>query len=293
MIKTGLLSFALLFLLGTDAFAGSSAHGGSAIVCRDRHGGIISTELTDSYEQGDLRLLPEETSETEVFYNALDRLDFRPDLQMWFQETFIRFQGWMKLTTEPLPLVRDLGNAKALGHRCEYQQLAVFDGTQLLVDSEVYNALPRRDRAALIIHEAIYYIARNFKGVEITDSSWSRKVTGELTSQRNVPDAEALLQTALEQITFRLLPGVYRIGDCRVSLSFDDEEEAPSIRLYTGRVSRCTSLGITQNETMLQLDWKTGEYYSSTGQHLVPGLWMFNLDAHAFGHSGIFWANNP
>ncbi len=291
MIKTSLLSLALLLNLSSEVLAGSETHGGSAIVCRDRRGGIISTELTDSYEQGDLRLLPEETSETEVFNNALDRLDFRPDLQMWFQETFIRFQDWTKLSAEPLPLVRDLGNAKALGHRCEYQQLAVFDGTHLLVDSELYNALPRRDRAGLIVHEAIYYIARNFKGVEITDSSWSRKVTGELLSQRNVPDAEALLQTALAQITFRLLPGVYRIGDCRVSLSFD--YETPSIRLYTGRVSRCASLGITQNETMLLLNWKTGEYYSNAGQHLVPGLWKFDLDAHSFDHSGFFWSNNP
>lgn len=289
MIKTTLLSFALLFIC-SEAFAGSESHGGSSIVCRSRRGAIISTELTDSYEQGEFRLIPPETSETDVYYAALNRLSFRPDIQVWLKEALTSFQSWVKPSDGALPRVADLGRARRLLPGCEYRQLAIFDGSRILVDPELYSKLPSRDRAALLIHEAIYYIARNFKGAEIIDSSWARVVTGELISQRNFEDSDSVLQSELRQISFHMTPGTHRLGECRLHLSFDDD--LAGIRISTKEVERCAAYGITQKEMMLHLDWKTGDYFSGSGEHLVPGSKGFTLGSFAFIQKGVFMSPN-
>ncbi len=291
MIKTTLLSFALLFIC-SEAFAGSESHGGSSIVCRNRRGAIISTELTDSYEQSEFRLIPPETSETDVYYSALNRLSFRPDIQLWLKEALTSFQSWVKPSDGALPRVADLGRARRLLPGCEYQQLAIFDGSQILVDPQLYSKLSSRDRAALLIHEAVYYIARNFKGAEITDSSWARVVTGELISQTNLEDSDSVLQSELMLISFHMAPGTYRLGDCRLHLSFDDD--LAGIRIYTKEVERCAVYGITRKELKLHLDWKTGDYFSGLGDHLVPGSNGFTLGSFAFTQRGYFiWPNMP
>ena len=295
MIKKLLLTVVLSFVLPiiySEAFAGSESHGGSSIVCRSRRGAVISVELTDSYEQGDFRLLPPETDEIDVYYSALNRLSFRPDVQLWLKEALAAFQSRVKASEGPLPWVGDLGRARRLLPGCEYQQLAVFDGSQILVNPELYKALSSRDRAALIIHEAIYYIARDFKGAEINNSMWARAVTGELISQSNVEDSDGVLQSELRQIAFHMVPGIYRLGECRLHLSFEDD--FAGIRIYTRKVDLCAAYGITRNELLLQLDWKTGEYFSSTGEHLVPGSTGFTLGASAFVQKGFFfWPNMP
>ncbi len=288
MNKFCYLPSALLLILNSMAFAGTETHGGSSIVCRDRRGSIISTQLTDSYEQSQSSLLPEDTEENQVYHVALDRLHFRPDIQIWFRATLGQFQSLAKRSETPLSRINDLGRTNRLPNRCEYRQLAIFDGTRILIDPELYFSLPLRDRAALFIHEAVYYISRNFKNSGITDSSWARKVTGELISQTNITKADDVLQETLEEISFHLSPGTYRLGECRIDLSFNCATSVLTVK--TKKVESCVAYGITENEIPLKLNWKTGEYFSRSGLHLVPGDQKFTLGEATFKHSGLSWS---
>jgi hypothetical protein len=166
------------------AGAGSSG-GGSAVVCRNAAKKIISAELLDLYE-GRMRfgfaygpVHPDANLQLET---ALKKLN-SPYNQALTRE--IAADVLQRLIFLPPSVVlapgNDLGDEYGVvvedGCQIEGVGFYEFDGT-LKVAQPIYRAFSQMSRAAFILHEAIYKIARESSSV--TSSALPRKLTAAL-----------------------------------------------------------------------------------------------------------------
>ncbi len=264
----------------TSAWSWTGTHGGSCVSCKNRKGDIVSTLLTDSYEASSSFVLDPETSEKDVYDNAIERLRIRPHIRIWVQDFIDHFAGKAVMVNEELPMIFDIGDARRpLGTHCEYRQLAAFDDEELRVNQSLYDAIPTRDRGALILHEAVYHIARLFPEREITDSKWARKVTGQLISYSQVSEDNSALMTSLNRISTNLFRGIYRSGHCRLHVDFDDDRPVLILRKLS---KGCEDLGFSRQDIELNIVWQTGEFRAAEGTTLVPGPNSFYLNGLPF-----------
>ncbi len=264
------LSLQFLFSL-SSAWAYTGTHGGSSVVCRTRQGEIKSVDLTDVYDftgDSDHELLPPEVSEADVLAHAVSRLDGNTYFAVWLVALFNEFKTWVTPVQGPLPSIQDLGEVDFPGPGCKHEQLAVFDGSQIRVDRELYIRLSPLNRAALILHEAVYYIARTDQDQVVDNSHWARMVTGELLS---ITTTWYGLDQAIAHISRDLAPGTYRAGDRKLKIRFEE---------HTQRIQMITK---DSGTTDLNLNWKTGNFEGPGGLLLIPGnLKYFMLNGETF-----------
>ncbi|MGK5084475.1 hypothetical protein WDW37_14365 [Bdellovibrionota bacterium FG-1] len=188
----GIAAVSLGLLMGLNAHAGVGTSGGGAVaVCRDAAGHIQSAELLDLYE-GKVRfgmtIDQSATDPNQGFLRAVSRFVDQPYYGALIRESAKDVLERMVFLPPGVGLSPgvDLGNDYGVvipdGCRLEYVGYYESDGT-LKVAQPVYRALSATDRAAFVIHEAVYKIAREYLGQ--TDSSHSRKFTAALFAGNN------------------------------------------------------------------------------------------------------------
>lgn len=172
-----------LFFCGR-LFAGAvSGGGGKAIVCRNESNQILSAELLDIYEAKLLwgHSIKESTdSYQEQVETALQVLPTSNRGQIVKYLNIV--QNRMKFLPEGTALspVND-AILIAFPKNCTAEQLANYISDQIiLIDSEIWNELNATNKAALIMHEAVYASDRSLGST--TDSRRARRIVGQLFS---------------------------------------------------------------------------------------------------------------
>lgn len=181
----------LSLILTSHAFAGDKGNGGYSIVCRDAQSGrVTSAELLDVYEG---RVLYKRNFE--VAQNSIADLvsaaqakvaDFgyfasklQKEINLIEKNTiFIPEGNELEPTDDAFPPIKKKG--------CKFEQLANYTNAgELLISTEIYDELDNVNKAALIIHEAIYAIRR--KSLGETTSQNTRRLVAHLLSTNGDP----------------------------------------------------------------------------------------------------------
>lgn len=194
-----------LMILTISSYAYSSGGvdggGGGSIVCRDAQGKITSAEILDLYEgrvqYSYIQRISQDSVDKQV-EDVVERLSFGrgPSFKSYLM-SYARFVSNSKVIlpdgTGLLP-VNDANNI-IVPKNCQIEQLANFTNqNQVLVNGEIYNALDNTNKAALIVHEALYKIFRMYG---TTNSTRARKSVAlgfsniDITSKPNCEPAES------------------------------------------------------------------------------------------------------
>ncbi|WPU63508.1 hypothetical protein [Peredibacter starrii] len=190
----------LLFCLRALA-AGEKGNGGYSIVCRDANGLIASAELLDTYEG---RLLYKKTysvdlnSVEELVRVAQDRVrkyvlfasKLNKEIDLIEKNlVFIPEGHELESTEDAFPVIKKKG--------CEFEQLANYtEAGEVFVSQEIFNRIDNLNRAALILHEAIYSIRR--KALGETTSQNTRRLVAQLMAVN--PDQAIIEKHVMESL---------------------------------------------------------------------------------------------
>lgn len=202
IVLTGILFYAF------SAFAGDKGNGGYSIVCRDTAGQIISAELLDIYEGKVLfrkNYADTNSGPADIVSSVVSKLNnysvFQAKLKKEISlieknKIFIPLGNELEPTEDAFPPIRKKG--------CEFEQVANYTNLgELIIAEEIHNHLDNVNKAALIIHEAIYSIRR--KAVGDTNSQVTRRFVAQLLATNS--DPEVIEQWALDSLqrpnTFR------------------------------------------------------------------------------------------
>jgi hypothetical protein len=174
-----------------SAYAGGGlTHGGTAIVCRNPTGEIVTAELLDLFEARELfGLHPIVVTDVANARNSLladlgHRFVGKSLYPYYLRDTLTTLHGRFKVLAprvriELIPDVFPTISQKG----CAIEQLASFqDGGDILLDSEIFGALSPLNRLALELHESVYFLDR--KWARSTDSVFSRKLVGLLLANQ-------------------------------------------------------------------------------------------------------------
>lgn len=144
------------FLSQAGAISGG---GGKGVVCRLSSGAIASVELLDLYEGRAMRGRQSPKS-SEPMATQIDRaLEKIPATSRALPKAFVGIvNGAFRLTPAGTDLVPiDDSFESIIPRDCKVEQLANYYSDQLvLVNGELWAAMGETDRAALIVHEALY-----------------------------------------------------------------------------------------------------------------------------------------
>lgn len=162
----------------------ASSGGGAAVVCRNANNEITSARLLDLFESevrfGHTVLQSNEDART-ILNEVLGRLDEKSNLQLFLKEIVAETIESIKFLPQGVVFAspEDLGQQGiVVSDGCHLQGVGYYEGDTLMVAKSIYNSFSETDKAAFIIHESLYLLARKFMGQ--TNSSSSRKLTGEL-----------------------------------------------------------------------------------------------------------------
>jgi hypothetical protein len=171
-------------------------NGGVSVVCRDAAGKITSAEILDLFEGRNQFGLNYPTGGTDVDtlvelaqLKMVGKADFLIQFRSVLSDVraglvFLPRGVGLTPTDDAFPTITRKG--------CHFEQLANYrdEDSKIYVDQEIYNKLSQVDRAALIIHEVIYKLARVNQN-EVS-SVRSRKLTSQvlaLNSNQGVIDS--------------------------------------------------------------------------------------------------------
>ncbi|WP_408096560.1 hypothetical protein ACJVC5_16095 [Peredibacter sp. HCB2-198] len=190
----------LLFCLKVMA-AGEKGNGGYSIVCRDSNYQITSAELLDTYEG---RLLfkknyaVELNSVEELVKVAQERVrkyvlfasKLNKEINLIEKNLIFIPEGHeLESTDDAFPVIKKKG--------CEFEQLANYtEAGEVFVSQEIYNHLDNVNKAALILHEAIYSIRR--KALGETTSQNTRRLVSQLMATN--PDWSVIGKHIMESL---------------------------------------------------------------------------------------------
>jgi len=162
---------------------GDAGGGGKAVVCRDNNHSIVSAQTLDLYEGRniydlyipDIAGTPDQIVEV-IKTRLLSTVD-QPEFQIY--PDIARVHDIFRLTGPGVVLLPvDDAAEVAVPDKCAIEQLANYiDDNLLSVQSDIWNALSNTEKAALIMHEAIYREER-YWGAK--DSRRSRKIVANL-----------------------------------------------------------------------------------------------------------------
>jgi hypothetical protein len=172
-------------------------NGGFAHVCRGADGKITSARLLDLWEADSLGGYSSDAPVEAQVEEALSKL--RGFSINAYKAVGFRYDQLKNATVKvqrPLSKTEDAFPPYEASPGCDYEQVARFEpiltetGTGgLRIYSEIYDSpyFSNSDRAALFVHEAIYYVDRYYNDAE--NSQRTRALTGHLMSASLVPDA--------------------------------------------------------------------------------------------------------
>lgn len=182
-MKTNLFVASLLALSFSAFASGEKGNGGYSVVCRDVNGAIKSAEVLDIYEGKILYKKSYPGPEFEVktllsiaqvkmkeHYSFSSKLEKEIELAN-ANMVFIPEGHELQPTDDAFPVIKRKG--------CKFEQLAIYteDG-ELLVSQEIYDQLDNVNKAALVLHEAIYSLRRKSRGDET--SLATRRLTAQI-----------------------------------------------------------------------------------------------------------------
>jgi hypothetical protein len=170
-MKTEILFLAILFLTSSTyaATGGVDGGGGKSVVCRDINGKIISAEVLDLYEgRVQYGLAPAISSDpidqqVQAVVSRLSTGRGEP-----FSRTVMSYVDFVQTQKVLLPdgtglLPIDDSHHVVTPKNCQVEQLANFTNqNQILINGEIWNSLDNSNKAALIVHEAIYKVFRMY-----------------------------------------------------------------------------------------------------------------------------------
>lgn len=238
-------------------FAGSESHGGVGVACIDKEGKIISVQLLDLYLAGNIFTLREsQKSVDEQVSSVLDQFK-QLELYHWEISTAL---GFVRRDLTPLKrgvklgIIPRKGNLFSLESACQKGAtpvevtIANYTSTGFLfVDMELYEKMTPTHQAALLIHEALYKIARVYsddvniqKIQQLVGYLFSNEVNlsdleSELfslfnSSRRFLSDRSKESMNLLEKIDYHLLG---KTLECRnVPYPFQEESSPARYRYY-------------------------------------------------------------
>lgn len=165
---------------GQNSAGGVDGGGGKSVVCRNAEGHITSAELLDLYEGSKMYGLNIQKSNapfTEQIETALAVIPPSARSMMAAYAHIVRDKmTLLPLGTEIVPVDDSL--EVVVPKNCQVEQLARFySQDKILVNGEIWQSLDEANRAALILHEAVY--AHN-RLVGATDSRRSRHIIANL-----------------------------------------------------------------------------------------------------------------
>lgn len=200
MKKSIVYSF-LALGISANAWAGAnSTGGGGAAVCRDANRHITLARLIDIYE-GQVRFkFKYASSQAPIRDQVLNALKNIPNS---FDRTMaVRAASAIITSMQFLPdgvgmaPSTDLGNAygTVVPSGCVIEPVGFYESDgKLMVSREVYTALSLTERAAFLIHEALYKVARDTSYA--TDSALSRRAVAAIfATNSTADDVNSLLQ---------------------------------------------------------------------------------------------------
>ncbi|MBS1971021.1 MAG: hypothetical protein JSU04_11975 [Bdellovibrionales bacterium] len=171
-----------LLLAGMHAHATGaiSGGGGKGVVCRDPSGAIASAQTLDIYEGRVLYGL-----NIPVFNKVTMETQLNHAFGVIPKSVRPLIEGYAKSVQQNMRLVHgvelqpvDDALVVALPQGCQAEQLAnYFSDTNILVNGDIWDRMTESNRAALILHEAVYKAARLYGA---TDSQRSRHVVASL-----------------------------------------------------------------------------------------------------------------
>lgn len=165
-------------------------NGGQSVICRNESKEIVRAEAFDLFEGRALfgfePKIPEGLSAVEVAKYYAKKVDLSLGLGSQTQKSVEAKVNFIEKNIRFLPAgvgLKPTGDAKefVLPKDCELVQTVNFrDSLQIFVDSDVWKILPETSKAALYLHEAIYWQFREM-GLE-QDSRRTRKAVAYLFS---------------------------------------------------------------------------------------------------------------
>lgn len=183
----------LLLMMSSLALAGDKGNGGYSIVCRDANNEITSAELLDIYEG---RILYKKNYAVDL--NSIEDLisvaksrmaEFSLFVEKMQKEIdyihantiYIPEGNELEPTDDAFPPIKKTG--------CKFEQLANYtNGGEVLISQEIFDKLDNVNKAAMLVHEAVYSIRR--KSLGDTTSQTSRRLVSQLMAQN--PDQEII-----------------------------------------------------------------------------------------------------
>ncbi len=159
-----------------QARGGVDGGGGDAVVCRNLFGGIKSAEMLDVWEGKNHYKLS--ITESKIDYkiqvdDAIAKLPSEYDRKIMrlFSDQIV--QQALEFIKKGTKLVKiDDSYEVVMPKKCKIEQVAVFQADQrVLIDSEIWNKFSQTSKAALVLHESLYFYNR-FMGAK--DSRQSR-----------------------------------------------------------------------------------------------------------------------
>tara|TARA_B110001454_G_scaffold124375_1_gene116072 strand:- start:49522 stop:50529 length:1008 start_codon:yes stop_codon:yes gene_type:complete len=183
-VRTYILSLILVLGALSKANAASGAisgGGGTGVVCRDKLGAITSAKTLDLYEGTVLYNLPIQYSSDSVDDQVRKALDVMPPQTRGLVEAYAygvsqNMQIVRGVTLQPI----NDALIVAVPSGCKAEQIAnYFSDKHILINGDIWDALAKTDQAALMLHEAVYRVARMLGA---TNSQRSRHVVASLFS---------------------------------------------------------------------------------------------------------------
>ena len=214
------------------ASGGESGGGGNAVVCKDELGKIESVELLDLFEGRTTEGL-EYTDKLEMkiaLQKSVDKLDQALSPKE-LSQTYIAYPYWIfKGGTGLLPVMEyanhfdslfrvlpddtglpplDDSHEIVVPKKCKIERLALYQGSKILLDGSLWKKMNNINKAALILHEALYKYDRQLKGAK--DSRNARKIVAKFMSNQKLEN---------------VLDGVPKTGasQCHAFYQHDDAE---------------------------------------------------------------------
>lgn len=176
---TKLIFCSLIF--PTIASAGAiSGGGGTGVVCRDGADKIVSAELLDLYEGSVMSGGEVQRSAAPMELQIKAAVEKIPERSRFLIQVYVdKVLKSFRLTPSGAKLMPIKDSFEVVLPRgCAAEQLAnYYNDNLVLVSRDLWSALSETDRAALILHEAVYAVNRTVGAV---DSRQSRNVVSHL-----------------------------------------------------------------------------------------------------------------
>lgn len=245
-----LTSFLTVSVQGPYALAGAKeGGGGGAWVCRDSYGQLVWAKLVDLFEAQEefgLTLGSYQGSYESAVDEVRNRLSASTFGSLYSIPQYMDRLNYLKAspqityTHNTIPVIGDAlyflipPASECTQGSVQYEQVVNYrSDTDIEVQADLFSSLPEIDKAALVVHEAVYALRRDSQ--KDTNSVVSRRIVGLAFSTMTVKELVGEFG-ALEMGRQALSPGTYTVSVEKVS---SDGSITPmsnvSVMLWVGR----------------------------------------------------------